>query len=263
MTRIVALSLTLLTVLACAPAGADASHPTAADSAFYELRIYTFTSAQQQALVEQYWEKAAVPGLNRLGVNGIGVFKEMETQEGEAAERIVVLIPYKSLAEFGDLHERLSGDAIYVKQAAPYVEAEKNAPAFARIETSLLQALYVQPALRTPDTGKPRLFEMREYEGHSEKANDQKMYMFNDVEADVFAESGLTSVFYAKTLIGKNRPSLFYMVTFDDMDDHAKDWDAFRENPNWAAARTSPKYEGGGVSGRSTYMLLPLKCSQI
>ncbi len=257
----------LVTVVSLAvilsPASAASEKSTAPDSQFFELRIYTFTSAEQHALVEGYWEKAAIPALNRLGIKTIGVFNEIESEDNPEVPRIVVLIPYDSLAQFAGINDRLNEDKKYTKNAAAYMDVDKKTPAYAKIESHLLHALKVKPKLKAPDTSKDRIFEMREYQGHSEKANDLKMQMFNDVEADIFAESGLTAVFYSKTIIGKNRPSLFYMVTFDDMDDHAKDWDSFRKNPRWAAARKNPKYEGGGVSDRSTYMLRPAKFSQI
>jgi hypothetical protein len=253
----------LVAILAGPVVGVEGRNSKSAARQFYELRIYTFTSVEQHAVVENYWEKAAIPALNRLGIGPVGVFKEMDAAEGTDVPRIIVLIPYETLPKIAGAQRKLSKDAAYVKAAEAYYRAEKKTPAYTRIESNLLHAFKVMPTLKAPATDKARIFEMREYQGHSERANDLKINMFNDAEADIFAESGLTAVFYAKTIIGKNRPSLFYMVTFDDMADHAKDWAAFRANPKWAAVRKSPKYEGGGVSDRSIYMLKPMGFSQI
>jgi hypothetical protein len=53
----------------------------AADSGqpqYYELRVYTTKSAQQQRLVSDYWQNAAVPAYNRMGIQPVGVFTELE-----------------------------------------------------------------------------------------------------------------------------------------------------------------------------------------
>jgi hypothetical protein len=263
-TVITSLLLVVLVAVFAAPAvAAEGGGSKEAGRQFFELRIYTFSSADQHAVVENYWEKAAIPALGRLGIGPVGVFKEIEAAEGIEVPRIVVLIPYDKLVQFVNIEPKLKKDKDYLKAAKEYYSVDKEEPAYTRIESNLLHAMVVMPTLKAPNTDKPRIFEMREYQGHSEKANDLKISMFNDGEADIFAESGLTGVFYSKTVIGKNRPSLFYMVTFDDMADHEKDWGAFRENPRWAEIRKSPKYEGGGVSDRSIYMLEPMACSQI
>lgn len=249
--------------IASSAAGAEGSRSKASGRQFYELRIYTFSSADQHEIVEKYWEKAAIPALERLGIGPVGVFKEIETPEGIEVPRIVVLVPYDRLPQLASLEQKLKKDEAYVKASEEYYTVEKKTPAYTRIESNLLQAMKVMPKVKAPDTSKPRIFEMREYEGHSERANDFKVNMFEEGEADIFAESGLTAVFYSKTIIGKNRPSLFYMVTFDDMADHEKDWGSFRANPRWASIRKDPKYDGGGLSGKSVFMLEPLSCSQI
>jgi hypothetical protein len=230
---------------------------------FYELRVYSFDSPNQQAMVADYWANAAIPALNRQGIRPIGLFQETVPQEGQELGQIVVLIPYRTLSQFAASERKLERDKEYLKAAAAYLHAPRDNSAYKRIESHLLQAMKVQPNLSAPDISKKRIFEMREYEGHSEAANANKIAMFDEVEADIFAESGLTAVFYAKTLIGKNRPSLRYMVTFDDEADQARDWASFRENPRWAAARDDPKWKEGGVSGRTTFMLMPLKGSQL
>jgi hypothetical protein len=53
------------------------------------------------------------------------------------------------------------------------------------------------------------------------------------------------------------------MVTFDDEADQAKDWQSFRDNPRWSKAKVDPKWSRGGVSGRTTNYLKPLKGSQL
>lgn len=53
-------------------------NPSNKTQMYYELRTYTLKDANQQRLVEDYLEKAAIPALNRLGIENIGVFTELK-----------------------------------------------------------------------------------------------------------------------------------------------------------------------------------------
>src|SRR5437763_873464 len=64
---------------------------------FYELRAYTLKDESKLRLVEDYFERAAIPALNRLGSHHIGVFREMKPSE---PLKLYVLIPYASLDSF-------------------------------------------------------------------------------------------------------------------------------------------------------------------
>ena len=230
---------------------------------FYEVRVYSFDTAKQQQRVANYWAEAAIPALNRLGCDRIGLFQETEKQDGKDLEQIVVFMPYKNLNQLNAFEMKLRRDKTYRKAAASYLDATKEDPAYSRIESHLLRALKVKPTMSVPNSNKGRIFEMREYEGHGETGSETKIAMFNEVEADIFAESGLGAVFYGQTLIGKNRPSLMYMVSFENEEAREADWNAFRNNPNWNAAKGDPKYSAGGVSDRTVFMLKPLSGSQI
>ncbi len=65
----------------------------------------------------------------------------------------------------------------------------------------------VKPQLTVPNVGKKRIFEMREYEGHSEAGSANKIAMFNQIEADIFAESGLERSFTRRHSSGKTVPA--------------------------------------------------------
>jgi len=41
---------------------------TIAQAEYYELRVYTLANDTQQKLVEDFFQQAAIPALNRLGV---------------------------------------------------------------------------------------------------------------------------------------------------------------------------------------------------
>ncbi|MGA2870670.1 MAG: hypothetical protein ABSF34_16095, partial [Verrucomicrobiota bacterium] len=67
--------------------GATADH---GQPQYYELRTYLTKSADQQKRINDYWQNAAVPAYNRMGIQPIGVFTEIQDSP---TNRIFVLIP--------------------------------------------------------------------------------------------------------------------------------------------------------------------------
>jgi len=248
--------------LAPAVYGAPAAYKgrSRASEEYYELRVYTLKNEAQLKLVEDYYQQAAIPALNRLGSNKVGVFRELEPAE---ISRLYVLIPYKSLADFGKVHEELGKDAAYIKAAAAYLDAPATEPAYERIESSLLKAFAHMPAMSVPEK-KARIFELRRYESASESAGRKKIEMFNKAEIDIFKKNGLTPVFFGETIIGDLRPNLTYMITFDDMAGHDKNWKAFGSDPEWKKISSMPEYADAKIVSHITATFLaPAPFSQV
>ena len=104
-------------------AAGDAAKPQ-----YYELRVYTTQSEAQRQRVNDYWQNAAVPAYNHLGIQPVGVFTEMQDS---ATNRIYVLIPCDSAESFAAIPAKLAADADYQKAAAEYLAAPKSNPAYA------------------------------------------------------------------------------------------------------------------------------------
>jgi hypothetical protein len=228
---------------------------------FYELRTYALKNQQQQQLVESYFGDAAIPALNRLGINNIGVFKELKPADNP---KLYALIPYSSLDDFLTVQNKLSNDKVYLKAASPYLDAPASEPAYERIESLLLEAFAHAPKLQVP-SHKQRIFELRRYEHATEGAGKKKLEMFNDAgEVDIFKRLGFNPVFFGETLIGPARPNLTYMLTFDDMEAHDSHWKAFGSDPEWKKISSIPDYADAKLVSRITSTLLsPAACSQI
>ncbi|MFL5786967.1 MAG: NIPSNAP family protein [Flavisolibacter sp.] len=230
-------------------------------SEFYELRAYTLNNQQQEQLLDTYFEKAAIPALNRIGCKPVGVFKEMKP---EGQTKFYVLIPYPTLEYITIAEQKLSADKEYQKDAYTYLNAPATSPAYERIESSLLRSFKHMPRIESPSK-KSRMFELRRYESSSEAAGKKKIEMFNDAgEIDIFRRTGLTPVFFGETIIGGLRPNLTYMLTFSDMADHDKSWKAFGSDPEWKKISGMPEYADAKiVSHITSTFLIPTDYSQI
>jgi hypothetical protein len=235
-------------------------------SEYYELRRYHLRRGPGQQVVDAYLREAALPAWQRAGAGPIGVFSVMI---GADSPSFYVVIPHKSLDAFGAMPERLAADAAYQSAGAAYLNAAATQPAFVRIETTLARAFDTMPHLELPFGGgengkKPRIFELRTYESHSEKAGRKKIEMFNTGEIAIFRRVGLQPVFFGETLVGQKMPNLTYMLVYEDMAAHDKQWSAFSADPDWKKLSTSPGFADADiVSNISNMYLRPTAYSQI
>jgi hypothetical protein len=231
------------------------------ESQLYELRLYILKNDTQQKLVEDYLKNAAIPALNRLGIKNVGVFTELKPAD---QTKIYALIPYDNVADFVHITNNLDKDKEYQQQGSAYLNALTTAPAYERIESSLLKAFAHNPKLALPGT-QPRIFELRQYQSATENAGKKKIEMFNDKgEIGIFKRLGFKPVFFGETLIGSLRPNLTYMVTFDDMAGHESHWKAFVNDPEWKKISAVPEYADAKlVSKITSTFIAPTAYSQI
>jgi hypothetical protein len=227
---------------------------------FYQLRKYSLTTGPQLALTQNYFEHALIPALNHLSMGPIGAFK---LDIGPQTPTYYLLITATSVEMLVTLESRLAEDSEFRKASAAFWGAPATAPAFVRVESSLMSAFAGWPKLMAPKTEK-RIFQLRTYESASDAAHIRKVQMFNEAEIGIFTRTGLTPVFFGDTLIGPRMPSLTYMLTFEDVADLNKKWPVFASDPAWKELSRKPgNTDPEIVSNISNLYLSPLSCSQV
>src|SRR5689334_23301373 len=137
------LTLLLVALLLCQAAPAPKGE-------FFEIKVYTITSTDQEKLIDEYLEKAYLPALHRAGIKTVGVFKPIESDTVYFGKRIFVLTPFKSLEQFGSLEQVLQKDQQYLSAGKNYIDAVYTNPPYARMETIILKAFKDMPALEVP-----------------------------------------------------------------------------------------------------------------
>jgi hypothetical protein len=229
---------------------------------FYELRSYEVRIGEQRTALEGFLRDAAVPAWNRQGIRPVGVF---ETMGGPEMPKVHVLLTHPDLDSLARCAKRQADDSQFQAAAAAWLDRPATSPGYVRYESTLLQAFPNVPHIEAPDTGKPRVFELRTYESHSEVAHAKKVEMFTTLgELEIFRRSGLTPVFYGRTLIGRRLPNFVYMLTFADREAQAKAWSAFGADPAWEKLKSTPGYSDPEIlSNLSSLMLRPTAFSQV
>lgn len=117
--------------------------------------------------------------------------------------------------------------------------------------------------LATPELTSPRserVYELRSYEGATEKLYNLKVEMFNEGESALFQELGFNPVFFGEVLSSAHMPHLMYMTTHADTTAQQKNWDVFRSHPDWQVMKELDRYQNT-VSGITKYLLYPTEYS--
>ena len=241
-------------------------HPSRAIAAdvdkpqYYELRVYTTKSEEQQKRVNDYWQNAAVPAYNRMGIQPVGVFTELQDS---ATNSIYVLIPCDSLETFAAIPARLAADVDYQKAAVGFLNAPKSDPAYEHFESSLLVAFDDMKHMELPPPDKkPNVFELRTYLSPSEGKSLNKMKMFESGEIPLMKQVGLAPIFYSRTLVGLHMPCLVYMTCGVNLDEHKKHWQAFSSAPVWKQLQADPQFKDN-MNGSIKIILKRTSASQI
>ena len=229
---------------------------------YFELRRYHLLPGTKQRAFVDFIGSVAIPAMNRAGVGRVGAFTVVY---GENAPSLLLVLAHQTLDSVVSLRDRLANDAVYARAGAAILEAPMSDPAFVRVESTLLRAFDAMPTLEPSagaGTGTSRIFELRTYESHSDRAALNKLKMFNAGEVPIFRRAGLTPVFFGETVVGSKMPSLIYMLTFSNISARDAAWASFGKDPEWKTLSADPQYRDN-VSAISDIILQPTAYSQI
>jgi hypothetical protein len=255
---IIALTIFTFTAMQSFAAGKD----------FYQIKIYHLKNADQEQVVENYLEKAYLPALHRAGISKAGVFKNIKANKADRKDDLLiyVFVPYKSVNDLSKIEDKLMKDKVYSQDGSAYLDAPYNKTPYDRIETILISAFEMAPHFTLSGVTAPkaeRVYELRSYEGPTEKLFQSKVKMFNTGdEIGLFKRLGFNAVFYGSVVAGSRMPNLMYMTTFANRADRDKHWDAFSNDSQWKTLSAVEEYKNT-VSNSTTTFLYPTNYSDI
>ena len=254
-----------LAASAAAGTAALAGQPVAAQQGgardYIELRRYQTLNSTRTGVLNNFLRDVAIPAYGRAGLGPTGVFSVLY---GENAPSVYVLLTHRSLASVEALRDRLADDAEYNRAGASFLAATIADPGYVRYESSIMRGFQGMPQVTPPATAtgnRPRIFELRRYESHTEAAGRRKVEMFDKGEIAIFRKTGLTPVFFGEGLAGANLPHLTYMLTFENMAARDAAWAVFTADPEWAVMSRDPYY-ADTVSAITDVILRPAAFSQ-
>ncbi len=227
---------------------------------FIELQYYHFASADKRIQYDAFMAGAAVPALNRLGIDRVGVFENTDGKD----QTLYVVMPHASLASFATATRRLMADEQFLAAGKDVLGCGKKDPVYQRFVTCLMASFDAVPKLEPPAEKKDtRLFQLRIYESHNVERALKKIAMFNEGgEVALFREAGMNPVFFGETLAGTKMPNLTYMITFDDEAAQKAGWKKFISGDGWKKLKSDPAYKDT-VSNITNLVLKPTPASQL
>ena len=224
---------------------------------FYQIKTYIFKTEQQQQATDLYLKEAYLPGLKKLGIKNIGVFK-LKPSAKDTIKKTIVLIPFSSMKEFLKLDEKLANDKTYLVAGASYLNASYKQPPYLRMESIILQAFSDHPFLIKPTLNTDRnnrVYELRSYESATEAIYNNKVDMFNaGGEIKLFNRLAFNAVFYGKVIAGSHMPNLVYMTSFENREERDAHWKAFSADAEWKKLSAMPEYQNNVSKNETTLM---------
>jgi hypothetical protein len=233
-----------------------------AQSDYFHLKLFNFESAEQEAMLDTYFQDALLPALHRSGIENVGVFKPIEGLN-EREDFTMVLIPFGSLEQFEQLPTLLLKDSDFQQSAQTYIDAPHDNPPYTRIESMILRNFNATPKMVLPELTSPRserVYEFRSYEGATEKLYNLKVEMFNEGESALFQELKFNPIFFSEVISSAHMPHLIYMTAHADTTAQQANWDAFVNHPEWERMKNLERYQNT-VSGITKYLLYPTEYS--
>jgi NIPSNAP len=112
--------------------------------------------------------------------------------------------------------------------------------------------------------GSPRIFNLRVYESHNERAHLKKVEMFRMGELEIFKRVGLNPCFFGHAVAGGRMPNLTYLLEFADEESRAKAWARFREDAEWKRLKAKEGFADRDIVSKITNrVLVPTPYSQM
>jgi hypothetical protein len=232
---------------------------------YYQLKIYCLENDSQLQRMDSFLKQAYLPALHRAGIQLVGVFKP-NGPDTAAIKKLWVLIPLKSLEQFEKLPLMLGKDKQFQDAGKDYIDAAFDNAPYKRIESILMKTFKDMPQVGIPThitSPSERVYELRSYQGATEKYFQKKVEMFNEGgEINLFKELGFDPVFYGEVISGTTMPNLMYMTTFSNEASQKEHWNAFQNHPTWAVLKELEKYKNT-VSKIEIFLLHPTEYSDL
>ena len=213
---------------------------------YYQLTVYHYATSDQEQVLDTYLQEALLPALHRQQIKQVGVFKAI-SNDTSTMKKLYVLISFNSLEAVTAVPSKLKNDKEYQTKGDAYINAAYDAAPYTRMETILLQAFSLAPAMELPQLKSPkkeRVYELRSYESATEKIFQNKVHMFNEGdEIGLFKRLNFNAIFYAEVVAGSKMPNLMYMTSFENMADRDAHWKSFGSDPHWKKLSAMPEYK--------------------
>jgi hypothetical protein len=225
------LALSLLSRAAAAEANKDVR--------CYELRTYTAAPGKVDEMNARF-RNHTCKLFEKHGMINVGYWMPLDNPEG----KLLYLLAYPSREAREQSWKAFVADPDW--QTA-YQASEANGRLVAKAENVFLNVTDYSPEVKVGASAEPRVFELRTYTaapGRLEALNAR----FRDHTVKLFQKHGITNVGYWTPMKDQKGAddTLIYLLAHPSKEQAAQAFDAFRQDPDWLAARKASEDKAGG-----------------
>jgi hypothetical protein len=206
----------------------------------YEMRVVEASPGRLDALLSRCRDQE-IELLARHGIEVLGVFVPPGDNAGR---RIVGVLSHPGRAARDAAWKSLHEDPEWRKLLA---DSEKDGPLIANSTATLLRTTDYSPSFDAAKAAKPRVVELRTYRatpGNLAALNAR----FREHTVKLFEKHGMTNLVYWN--LPADEPGadrvLVYLLAHDSEEAAKRSFAAFRQDPEWVAARTASEQRAGG-----------------
>jgi hypothetical protein len=230
----------ILMAAVLAPAQRGEATAPAADTRLYELRVYYAAPGKLEALHARF-RNHTMKLFEKHGLGNGGYFVPV----GDNPERKLV---YWITAPNKAARDKSFAAFLQDPQwKAVVAETEKDGKLVERIESTFLQLTDYSPPVKLERADPPRVFELRTYTatpGNLGALNDR----FRNHTLKLFTRHGITNIAYWNLQPDQPKADrmLIYLLAHKSVEAARKSFEAFRNDPDWIAARKASEEKAGG-----------------
>ena len=211
----------------------------AADTRVYEMRTYYAAPGKLDALNARFRDHTCKL-FEKHGITNIGYWMPIENPEN----KLVYVLAYPSRAARDASWKEFMADPDW---KAAQKASEVDGKLVAKVEQPYLVATDYSPEIKPSVGTGERVFELRTYTctPNNLPALDAR---FRDHTIKLFTKHGMTNLFYWHLMDDQPaaKDTLVYMLAHKSTDAAKASFDAFRQDPDWVAARKASEEKAGG-----------------
>lgn len=230
---------TLLTAACLLGSFTFAASAAVNDERLYEMRTYYAAPGKLDDLHARF-RNHTMRLFEKHGLVNLGYWVPLENPEN----KLIYVIAAPSREARDASFKAFGSDPEWKKAQA---ESEANGKLVAKIEEQFMKATDYSPMIKPGMGGGKRVFELRTY---TTTPNNLPLLdsRFRDHTVNLFKKHGMDNLFYWHLAPGQKgaENTLIYILAHETPEMAKKSFDAFRQDPEWTAARKASEEKGGG-----------------
>jgi hypothetical protein len=216
--------------------------PTAAatDSRVFEIRTYYVAPGKLEALHTRFRDHT-VRLFEKHGMTQIGYWTPVENQENT---RLIFVLAYPNREAREASWKAFVSDPEWQRA---YEASHVNGPLVSKADSVFYTATDYSPAIKPSKDSKDRLFELRTYV--ASPGNLENLHArFRNHTVELFSKHGMEHIGYWAPM--KDQPgaadTFLYLLAHPSREARDRAFQAFRDDPDWSAARKASEEKAGG-----------------